>query len=59
MWKREVKKEDLNNLRDARNLLKFLWKSNNAPIYIMDNHLAAHGVGCKNVMLWKNITSYT
>ena len=41
MWKRKVKKEDLNNMRDARNLLKFLWKSNNAPIYIMDNHLAA------------------
>ena len=41
MWKREVKKEDLDNLSGAHDLLKFLWKSDNAPIYIMDNHLAA------------------
>ncbi len=41
MWKREVKKDDLNNLRGAYDILKFLWKSDNAPIYIMDNHLAA------------------
>jgi hypothetical protein len=41
MWEREVKKGDLDNLRGARELLKFLWKSDNAPIYIMDNHLAA------------------
>ena len=41
MWKLEVKKDDLDNLSGARELLKFLWKSDNAPIYIMDNHLAA------------------
>ena len=41
MWKREVNKEDLDNLWGAYDILKFLWKSDNAPIYIMDNHLAA------------------
>ena len=41
MWKREVKKNDFNNLRGTYDVLKFLWKSDNAPIYIMDNHLAA------------------
>lgn len=41
MWKRDVKKEDLNNLKGAYDVLKFLWKSNDVPIYIMDDHLAA------------------
>lgn len=41
MCKREVKKDDLNNLWGAHDILKFLWKSDNAPIYIMDNHFAA------------------
>lgn len=41
MWKREIKKADWNNLKGAHTELKFLWKSDKAPIYIMDNHLAA------------------
>lgn len=41
MWIREIKKEYLNNLWGASDNLKFLWKSDDAPIYIMDNHLAA------------------
>lgn len=41
MWKREIQKEDLCNMWGAHEVLKFLWKSNKAPIYIMDNHLAA------------------
>ena len=41
MWKRKVKEEDLKCLWGARDLLKFLWKSDYAPIYIMDNHMAA------------------
>lgn len=41
MWIREIKKEYLNNLWGASDILKFLWKSDDAPIYIMDNHLAA------------------
>lgn len=41
MWKRKVIKEDLKDLWGAYDRLKFLWMSDNAPIYIMDNHLAA------------------
>ena len=41
MWKREVKDDYLDNLGKCFTCLNFLWKSDNAPIYIMDNHLAA------------------
>ncbi len=41
MWRRKINIEELRDFRGAFYLLKFLWKSDNAPIYIMDNHLAA------------------
>ena len=41
MWKREVAEGYLDNLGKYITGLNFLWKSDNAPIYIMDNHLAA------------------
>ena len=36
-----MKKNGLNNLWRAYDVLKFLWKSDCAPIYIMDNHWTA------------------
>ena len=41
MWIRNVKDDYRDYLGKYCTHLNFLWKSDNAPIYIMDNHLAA------------------
>ncbi len=41
MWIRDVNNNYLENLSKYCTQLNFLWKSDYAPIYIMDNHLAA------------------
>ena len=41
MWKRKVTDDYLDNLGKKCTYLNYLWKCDHAPIYIMDNHLAA------------------
>ena len=41
MWIREVCNDYLKNLGKCCTYVNFLWKADNVPIYIMDNHLAA------------------
>jgi len=41
MWIRDITDNYLNNLGEYCTYLNFLWKSDSAPIYIMDNHMAA------------------